>query len=249
MYLKFQINMSLLIFLLTPRLFMSMLMFEMKTAARKKVQSPKPSNKRELNKEKTRAQILDAALRLFSTKGFYQTTTREISIRARIAEGTLFNYFKTKEDLALYFFQRELDGLIDWFASQRRLRTAELPEKLFAVVNRHLERISPYEEFIGAVYLRALQPVSKLNPLSLEGQALNLKYLRFIREILADAEAKEEIPAVGDIGAYVFGIFHMALISYWLNDASAGKENTLALLDRGLRMAKVVLKNQGAWQW
>jgi len=53
---------------------------------------------------------LRAALDLFAEKGFYRTTTKAISKKAGIAEGTLFNYFETKEDLALYFFEREPYG-------------------------------------------------------------------------------------------------------------------------------------------
>jgi len=205
--------------------------------------------KREANKERTKREILKAAMDLFSGKGFYQTTTREISRKAKIAEGTLFNYFQTKEDLALYFFEQEIANLITWFSGQKRLEKADLPERLFAIVHRHLERISPYEEFIGAVYLRALQPVSKLSPLSLASQELNVRYLRFIRNILSEAEAKEEIPRVGDAGAYVFAIFHLAMISYWLHDASPHKEDTLALLDRSLQMARSILRSHGGWEW
>src|ERR1043165_6819929 len=70
--------------------------------------------KRNANKEKNRQSILKAALALFAEKGFYRTTTKAISRKANIAEGTLFNYFRTKEDLALYFFERELSGMMDW---------------------------------------------------------------------------------------------------------------------------------------
>ena len=63
-------------------------------------------------KEKTKRAILKAALELFAAKGFYATTTKAISKKARIAEGTLFNYFETKEDLALYFFEEELSGVM-----------------------------------------------------------------------------------------------------------------------------------------
>src|SRR5215204_4460193 len=176
------------------------------------------AGKRAQNKERTRKQILRAALELFSRKGFFQTTTRQISNRAKIAEGTLFNYFQTKEDLALYFFEQELAGLTGWYQSQAKLHEAPLAEKLFAIIHRHLERISPYEEFIGAVYLRALQPVSKLNLLSLEAHELNVRYLRFIQEVLREAEEEGEIPKVGDFGAYAFGLFHLAIITYWLQD-------------------------------
>jgi AcrR family transcriptional regulator len=204
--------------------------------------------RREEKKESTRQAILRAALALFAEKGFYNTTTKAISRKAKIAEGTLFNYFQTKEDLALYFFEQELLGVIDWYQRDQRIRKAPLPEKLFAIIHRFLDRLNPYEEFIGAVYLRALQPSSKLSPLSLQSQEHNLRYLRFVREILAEAEGEEEIPKVGDIGAYAFGVFHLAMITYWLQDRSAGKEQTLALLDRCLKLATHLLK-KGGWDW
>jgi AcrR family transcriptional regulator len=222
----------------------------MPSAPRSKPPKAKPVNpgKRSQNKERTQKEILRVALALFSKKGFFRTTTKEISDKAEIAEGTLFNYFKTKEDLALYFFQVELAALFDWYREQKALHRASLAEKLFAIVHRHLERIGPYEEFIGAVYLRALQPASKLNILSLATQELNLRYLRFIQGILNEAEENEEIPKLGDFGAYAFGLFHLAIISYWLQDTSAGKEKTLALLDRSLKLANSILK-RGSWEW
>lgn len=204
--------------------------------------------RREEKKESTRQAILRAALALFAEKGFYTTTTKAISRKAKIAEGTLFNYFQTKEDLALYFLEEELSGVMQWYERDARLRGAGLPEKLFAIVHRFLDRLSPYEEFIGAVYLRALQPSSKLSPLSIQSQEHNLRYLRFIREMLAAAETQGEIPKVGDIGAYAFGIFHLAMITYWLQDRSPGKEQTLALLDRCLKLATHLLK-KGGWDW
>jgi AcrR family transcriptional regulator len=204
--------------------------------------------KRAENKEKTRRAILQAALDLFAQKGFYQTTTKAISRKARIAEGTLFNYFETKEDLALYFFEQELAGIVEWYEHDKRTQRAPLPEKLFAIIHHLLERLGPYEDFIGAVYLRALQPFSKLSPLSLSSQEQNLRYLRFVRGVLAEAATAEEIPEMGDFGAYAFGLFHLAVITYWLQDRSEGKEQTLALLDRCLKLATAVLK-KGGWEW
>ncbi len=54
--------------------------------------------------EDKRNAILDAATRLFAERGLAAAPTSEISKRAGVAEGTLFTYFKTKDDLinALY---------------------------------------------------------------------------------------------------------------------------------------------------
>ena len=61
--------------------------------------APRKAGKRLENKERTKDRILKAALGLFRKQGLEKTTTREISDKAGIAEGTLFNYFKTKEDI------------------------------------------------------------------------------------------------------------------------------------------------------
>ena len=219
----------------------------MSTAQKKNPRRPKPG-KREKNKELTKERILAAALKLFKEKGLEGTTTKEISKRSGIAEGTLFNYFKTKEDLALYFFQKETDDLIKWFHAETRLKKAPLTEQLFAIIHRQLEYIEPYEDFIGAVFSRSLQPTSTLSPLSFESQELRLKYLRFIREVLAEAEEKEEFPRVGDLGAYAVGLFYLGVVAFWLQDGSRGKQKTLALLDRALNFGTHVFK-KGKWEW
>lgn len=52
-----------------------------------------------------RTAILEAALKLFTERGFHGTSTAQISKDAGVATGTLFNYFPTKEYLinSLYF--------------------------------------------------------------------------------------------------------------------------------------------------
>jgi AcrR family transcriptional regulator len=208
----------------------------------------KTAGKREKNKEQTKARILEAALKLFCEKGFYKTTTKEISKKARIAEGTLFNYFKTKEDLALYFFQTEAQHCMNWYSQDERVGNTPLPEKLFAIIQHYLDRMEPYQEFIGAVYLRALQPNSKLNPLSLEIQELRVRELRFITNILEEAEENGEIPPAGNFGPYAVGLLFFGILTYWLHDQSKDKENTMALMDRSLSLATHFL-NQGGWEW
>lgn len=214
------------------------------------------SGKRAANKERTRKEILRAALELFSKKGFDRTTAKQISDKAKIAEGTLYNYFKTKEDVALYFFEQDLAALIEWYGANDALHAKPLPEKFFAIIYQHLEKLSPYQDFIGAVYLRAFQPASKLSPVRLETQERNLRYLRFIEEVIRDSEEEGLIRNLGDLAAYGFGLFHFAIITYWLQDPSRGKEGTLALLDRSLKIgdsilkvANSVLRRRRDWKW
>lgn len=46
-------------------------------------------------------QILEAAVKVFSTKGFDGSRTSEIAKEADVAEGTIFRYYKTKKDLLM----------------------------------------------------------------------------------------------------------------------------------------------------
>ena len=77
--------------------------------------------------EDKRNAIIDAATRLFAERGLTAAPTSEISKQAGVAEGTLFTYFKTKDDLinALY---RELklelaDAMMSDFPRKKNVRT------------------------------------------------------------------------------------------------------------------------------
>jgi AcrR family transcriptional regulator len=52
-------------------------------------------------KEATRKGILEVAEKQFAQQGFDAATTRDIARAARIGVGTLFNYFPTKDSIAL----------------------------------------------------------------------------------------------------------------------------------------------------
>ena len=77
--------------------------------------------------EDKRHAVLDAATRLFAERGLTAAPTSEISKQAGVAEGTLFTYFKTKDDLinALY---REIklelaDAMMSDFPRKKNVRT------------------------------------------------------------------------------------------------------------------------------
>ena len=84
-------------------------------------------------------QILDAAIRVFSKRGFTAATTAEIAKTAGIAEGTIYNYYKNKRDLFIsamhrYIVPEPIVGLI------QRAQTEDDSNLISALVNDRLSR-------------------------------------------------------------------------------------------------------------
>jgi AcrR family transcriptional regulator len=197
--------------------------------------------KRAQQKEAVRARIVDAALALFQSNGFDQTTTRQISQKAKLAEGTIFNYFETKEDIALHFLQLEVDHAIATVRGTPRLRRAPLEEKLFALVEAQLEFLAPHEKFIGAAFVHALRPTSRI-AFSMQALDLRNRYLAFVQELIEESESVPAGSLLTWAAPSVFWIFYVGILLYWLNDASKAKQHTLALLDRSLRFGVAMLR-------
>lgn len=199
--------------------------------------------RRERHKAATRTRIVEAALELFQSRGFAATTTKSIAKKARIAEGTVFNYFPTKEDIALYFLEQEVDHAIATVRGTPELKEAPLQERLFALVQSQLEYLAPHERFIGAALVQALTPVSALSPFSDRSRQLQVRYLSFVQELVDDAIARREIAApAGWWTPQVFWIYYFGVLLFWLYDTSSGKQQTLAMLDRTLTLGVGLLK-------
>src|SRR3989442_6143659 len=204
-------------------------------------QKPAAAGRRALKKETTKSRIVAAALMLFRVKGFDATTTKAIARKARVAEGTVFNYFPTKEDIALHFLEQEVEHAMATVRANTRLRKAPLEERLFALVQTQLEFLAPHERFIGAAFVQALKPGSRLGPFSPSAQALQFRYLAFVQDLVDDAIRRGEMTAAGWWTPHVFWIYYLGVLLYWLHDTSPGKQQTLAFLDRSLKIGIAIL--------
>lgn len=89
----------------------------------------------------TRERLLQAAMELFTTRGYEATSLADVLHRAEVNSGSLYYFFKTKEDLllaGLAYFQAQLyrDVMAPAFA-----RTTDPIERIFAVLADYRERL------------------------------------------------------------------------------------------------------------
>ena len=59
-----------------------------------------------------RTLITDAAIEVFAEKGYNQARISDIARKAGVADGTIYLYFKNKEDLLLSVFEEKMDQLL-----------------------------------------------------------------------------------------------------------------------------------------
>jgi AcrR family transcriptional regulator len=63
-------------------------------------------SRREQLRARRKTQILDGAAQVFERRGFHAATTREIAEAADVSEGSIYNYFDSKEELLVELMNR-----------------------------------------------------------------------------------------------------------------------------------------------
>ena len=70
------------------------------------------AERKEREKLQRRIDIIDAAERIFFGKGYDSSTMEEIAAEAELSKGTLYLYFRSKDDLSFAIFMRGSDILM-----------------------------------------------------------------------------------------------------------------------------------------
>lgn len=93
----------------------------------------KPKQKTEKPKRasalETKQKIINATLAIAATKGFEQTTTAEIAREAGVAEGSIYNHFRTKDDLLIHMVEQYASSfmrLLEEAIGEEKTATAKL---------------------------------------------------------------------------------------------------------------------------
>ena len=59
--------------------------------------------------------ILEAAIKTFAENGFFQSTIAQIAKEAGVADGTIYLYFKNKDDLLISLFETKMEQILQRF--------------------------------------------------------------------------------------------------------------------------------------
>ncbi len=88
-----------------------------------------------------RRRILDAAVQVFAARGFYNARVSDIAKEAGVADGTIYLYFKNKDDLLISLFEDRMEVIIADF--RRKLTgTDSARDQLRIFVETHLQMVA-----------------------------------------------------------------------------------------------------------
>jgi TetR/AcrR family fatty acid metabolism transcriptional regulator len=101
-------------------------------------------------------QIIDAAIRVFARHGYYNSRVSDIAKEAGIASGTIYLYFKTKDDILVTLFR---ERMADFVADLRKMTAAEpdAPAKLRRLIALHFELLESNPDLAEVVQVELRQ--------------------------------------------------------------------------------------------
>jgi TetR/AcrR family fatty acid metabolism transcriptional regulator len=130
--------------------------------------------------------ILDAAVAVFAEKGFHVARVADIASLAGVADGTVYLYFKNKEEILM----TAINTAFDAFINRARAELSQLSspaEKLRRLAHMHLEALGANRNMAVVLQMELRQSARFLGPFSHDHM---VEYLGLVREAIRQGQAE-----------------------------------------------------------
>jgi TetR/AcrR family fatty acid metabolism transcriptional regulator len=181
--------------------------------------------------------ILDSAVKVFAESGVENSTVSKIASRAGVADGTIYLYFKNKDDILTQFANDRGVKILEKFESEVE-KGHNAREKLYNLFVSHLKEFSENVE-LAAVFQAEISRFHSVQP---QIMALSSRYRAIIEKILIIGVKENFVRSDVDVG--------------FIKNAAAGAVNevinselvrkgSLSIEDRALKLVDFVFKGVG----
>ncbi|MBA2664769.1 MAG: TetR/AcrR family transcriptional regulator [Bradymonadaceae bacterium] len=174
------------------------------------------------NNNEKRERILEGALKAFAKKGFYNTKVSEIASEAGVADGTIYLYFKNKDDLLISLFEDRMEWVIERLQAELSAVSGDSLVKLRAFVHLHFllaVENRDLAEFITVELRQSAKFVKEYkNPKFAD-------YLRILQGLIEQGQAEGLIRAELDsklVSRAIFGALDEVLLQLTLSRSAPG---------------------------
>jgi len=182
----------------------------------------KKLSKKEKYIQEKRQNIINAALKIFAVKGFANSKISDIAKEANVADGTIYIYFKKKDDIIISLFENKMGNFNKLLRDKVKLETSPL-QKLKTFIKIHLKTLSKNKE-LAEIFTVELRQSAKFME---NYQNTELKdYAKLLIEIIdlgkQEGSFKKEIPT-SVIWQFIFGILDQIVLTWVRKDNSTEK--------------------------
>lgn len=189
--------------------------------ARPSRRKPKASAAKRRKSGDKRDRILRAAVKVFARSGFHATRVSEVAKAAGVADGTIYLYFKSKEELLVSLFEDRVQRLLA-FMKDELPKHATAAARLRAVIDMQLGLLEGERELAEVITVIIRQSTRLLKEFAAPHF---LAYLEGIAQIVADGQASGEFRkdvSPGIAARAVFGALDSITLTWALGRAEQG---------------------------
>jgi len=172
-------------------------------------------------------QILDAAIKVFAQQGFHQATISQIAREAGVADGTIYLYFKNKEDIMVNFFGYKTKQVFGRFREEVD-KADNARDKLRVLIKRHLEEFQR-DRSMAVLYQTETRRFSRMCEEQI--REMSKMYLDLVSEIVESGQDEGLMRKdlyMGLVKRFIIGAID-EVINTWLH--SGGSYDLVSMAD------------------
>ncbi len=193
----------------------------------KRAAGRRPADPRAARSADTRARIYAVALASFRTRGFDDTTMRDVARAAGMSLGAAYYYFPSKEAIVHAYYRavherwsREASGVLG--------ATTDLGERVRRLYHLHFDAVARDRPLLVALARRVADPASELAVFAESTGDARDEAIAVWRAAIALPEVPEPLRDVGALGLWAL---NLGLMLYFVWDGSPRQAKTRELID------------------
>ena len=162
-------------------------------------------------------QIIDAAVIAIAENGYHQAQVSKIAKQAGVADGTIYLYFKNKEDILISVFQEKMGVFVDNLQDIIKNGSSS-SEKLAQMIENHFKVLSDDRHLATVTQLELRQSNKEVR---LKINAILKEYLKLLDEILIEGMLSGEFNQTMDVRLarqMVFGTIDEITTTWVMNE-------------------------------
>ena len=174
----------------------------------------------------TRERIVSAALELFETKGYAESTMRDIAKEAGVSLGLTYRYFARKEELVLALYEQLAQQAFD---KVQGIPKGPISERFPKAVSLSLEILSHHRGTLSALFSAGLSTTSSLAVLGDGTIDVREKMLATFRQVLTGSTDAPKGKKIEQLTSIMYA-GHLLTVLFWTQDRTVGQSQAKRLV-------------------